>query len=178
MKYALLLFIALIVSGCVTGVGGSVDRLKTVDNVDLERYAGRWYEIARYQQSFERRLVAVTAEYTLMKNGRVRVVNSGFRDALDGPYRQARGTAWVPNAEEPGALKVSFFWPFAGDYKIFALDSEEYQWALVGDDTRNTLWFLARDHELSPELFDAMSELAVENGYSLDKLFRVPQKPR
>ena len=178
MKYLLALSISIIIAGCASDGGGSIGRLETVKEVDLERYAGRWYEIARYQQSFERRLVAVTAEYTLLKNGRVRMANSGFRDTLDGPYRQARGTAWVPNADEPGALKVSFFWPFAGDYKIFALDSEEYQWALVGDDSRNTLWFLARDNEISPELFETMSKLAVQNGYSLEELFRVPQKPR
>lgn len=167
---------ACMLAGCVTQ-GAGMPPLETVDEVDVERYMGRWYEVARYQHTFEKRLVGVTAEYTLREDGRVRVVNSGFRDDLDGPYRQAKAVAWVPDPAEPGALKVRFFWPFASDYLIFGLD-EEYRWALVGNQSRDFLWFLARDHEISPELFSEMKMRASDAGFDLSGLYEVPQKPR
>ena len=179
MKSYLAVSVCILISTGASPAGGEdLGRLETVEQVDIGRYVGRWYEIARYQHTFEKRLVGVTAEYAIRDDGKVDVVNSGYKDTLDGPYRRAQAVAWVPDPSEPGALKVRFFWPFAGDYKIFGLDVEGYRWALVGDNSRKFLWFLARDHEIPPGLFEDMQNLAIHNGFTMDDLFMVPQKPR
>ena len=152
--------------------------LTLVDKLDKQRYLGRWYEIARFQHRFERTLVGVTAEYSVRSDGRIRVVNSGFRDDLTGPYREAVGVAWVPDPRRPAALKVRFFWPFSGNYLVFGLDEQDYSWALVGDNLRKYLWFLARTPQVSKELFEKMKQRAQDQGYELSGLREVPQKPR
>ena len=152
--------------------------LELVPQVDPARYAGRWYEIARFQQVFEKDLVGVTAEYSIRKDGRIAVKNSGFKKTLDGPYADAKAVAWVPDPAKPAALKVQFFWPFAADYLIFGLDEQDYSWALVGDNSRKYLWFLSRTPSLDQVTYDKMAELAKAQGYDLSKLFIVPQKER
>ena len=149
-----------------------------VDKLDTQRYLGRWYEVARFQHRFEKSLVGVTAQYSLRSDGRIRVVNSGFRNDLSGPYTEAVGVAWVPDPRRPAALKVRFFWPFSGNYLVFGLDEMDYSWVLVGDNSRRYLWFLARTPEISKELFERMKQIARDQDYDLSGLSAVPQKPR
>jgi lipocalin len=149
-----------------------------VDKLDRKRYLGRWYEVARFQHRFEKYLVGVTAQYSLRSDGKIRVVNSGFRYDLSGPYREAVGVAWVPDPRRPAALKVRFFWPFSGNYLVFGLDEKDYSWALVGDNSRRYLWFLARTPEISKELFERMKQIARDQGYDVSGLYAVPQKGR
>ena len=157
---------------------GTLKPLTLVDKLDKQRYLGRWYEVARYQHSFEKSLVGVTAEYSVRSDGRIRVVNSGFRDDLNGLYREAVGVAWIPDPRRPAALKVRFFWPFSGDYLVFGLDEHDYSWALVGDNSRRYLWFLARTAKISKELFEKMKQVARDQSYNLSGLYEVPQKER
>ena len=152
--------------------------LETVAAVDVQKYLGRWYEIARFQHRFEKNIVGATAEYSLRGDGRIQVVNSGFKKDLNGPYSEVKAVAWVPDAARPGALKVRFFRLFTSDYLIFGLDAENYSWALVGSNTRNFLWFLARTPEISEELFSRMKDIAQGQGYDLSGLYKVPQKAR
>ena len=152
--------------------------LVLVPVLDAGRYLGRWYEIARFQHAFEKNLVGVTAEYSLRQDGRIGVVNSGYKKTLDGKYSAVKAVAWIPDSSRPGALKVKFFGLFTGDYLVFGLDSDAYQWALVGDNTRKHLWFLARTPEISTELFTKMKAIAQIQGYDLSKLVTVPQKVR
>lgn len=152
--------------------------LQLVTSLDVQRYLGQWYEIARFQHSFEKNIVGATAEYTLREDGRIAVVNSGFRKTLEGAYTDAKAVAWVPNSEIPGALKVKFFGLFAGDYLVFGLDEENYQWALVGSNSRKYLWFLARTPEISEDLYNKMKTIAESQGYDLSGLYKVPQKER
>jgi len=167
-----------ILAASLASLAASAEPLKTVDSLDLERYKGRWYEIARFQQRFERDLVGVTAEYSLRPDGRVDVLNSGFKYTLDGKPKAAKGVARRPDPSKPGRLEVSFFGPFYGDYLVFGLDEANYSWALVGDDSRKYLWFLARSPQIEPELLERMRELAVYQGYDLTDLYMVPQKTR
>ncbi len=162
----------------VAATGSSVKPLQLVEKLDTKRYLGRWYEIARFQHSFERSLVGVTAEYRPRSDGKIQVVNSGFGNDLKGPYREARGVAWVPDPRRPAALKVRFFWPFAGNYLVFGLDEKDYSWALVGDNSRRYLWFLARTPQISNEILEKMKQIAKNQGYDLSGLHEVPQKPR
>ena len=156
----------------------SAGPLVLVEGLDTQRYLGRWYEVARFQHRFEKTLVGVTAEYSLRPDGRIRVVNSGFQNGLDGPYREATAVAWVPDPRRPAALRVRFFWPFSGNYLVFGLDEKDYSWALVGDDSRKYLWFLARTPKVSADLLEKMKQIARDQGYDLSGLYAVPQKPR
>jgi apolipoprotein D and lipocalin family protein len=154
------------------------DPLDLVGSLDLERYLGRWYEVVRYQHTFEKNLVGATAEYSLREDGRVQVLNSGFKKSLDGKYSSVNAVAWRPNEEQPGALKVKFFNLFTSDYLVFGLDEENYQWALVGNNDRKFLWFLSRTPEVSDELLEHMKQIAQSQGYDLSGLYIVPQKAR
>jgi apolipoprotein D and lipocalin family protein len=164
-------------AGC-TSVPSGAQPLDTVDSVDVQKYLGRWYEVARFQHGLEKSIVGATAEYSLRPDGRIQVVNSGFKKALDGRYTEVKAVAWVPEASKPGALKVKFFGLFTSDYLIFGLDKEKYSWALVGDDSRDFLWFLSRTPTVPNELLEKMKAIAVAQGYDLSGLYLVPQKPR
>ena len=180
MKPALLAFgaLALLLLGACASLPEGLGPLQTVPAVDVQKYLGRWYEIARFQHRFEKSIVGATAEYSLRDDGRLQVLNSGFKKDLNGAYTQVKAVAWVPDASRPGALKVKFFKLFVSDYLIFGLDQESYSWALVGSDTRDFLWFLARTPEISEELYSKMKEIARSQGYDLSGLYKVPQKAR
>lgn len=147
--------------------------LDTVPELDIERYMGTWYEIARLPNSFEKDLSCTTANYSLLENGKVQVINRGY-SALKDEYKEAKGKAWLPNTSIPGQLKVSFFWPFAGDYFVISLDSE-YQHVLVGSPSRKYLWILARNRTLDDSIYSGLLELAQSKGFAVDQLERISQ---
>jgi apolipoprotein D and lipocalin family protein len=169
--------VALSFFGCASAPRG-LGPLALVDTVDAQRYLGRWYEIARFQHGFEKSIVGATAEYSLRDDGKIQVVNSGFRNTLDGPYSEVRAVAWMPDPRRPAALKVRFFGLFSADYLIFGLDEDTYSWALVGEDSRDYLWFLSRTPAVDDALFNRMKDLAAAQGYDLSQLYKVPQKAR
>jgi apolipoprotein D and lipocalin family protein len=151
--------------------------LDVVDEVDLDRYLGRWYEIASFPQRFQRGCLASTATYTKRDDGRIGVVNECRDESFDGKLRRAEGVAWVADEGAGNAkLKVQFFWPFRGDYWIIALDPE-YRYAAVGHPSRDYLWILARTLTLDPNLYQALSSRLEAQGYDLTRLNRTPQPP-
>ncbi|MFC1619892.1 lipocalin family protein [Candidatus Neomarinimicrobiota bacterium] len=152
----------------------NTDDIKTVPQLDLERYAGTWYEIARFPHRFERGLVNVTATYTQLPNGKIEVVNRGRKGSTDGEESIASGKAWLPDPNEPGRLKVSFFWIFASDYKVFVLD-EDYQYAMVTSSSKKYLWILARTPTLDETIYQQLLQTARDNGFDLSQLIKVPQ---
>lgn len=151
---------------------GDSQPLATVPVVNLEKYMGTWYEIARFPHRFEKDLTCVTATYTLKESGKVTVLNKGF-NAEKGKNKTAEGTAWVPDDSYPGRLKVRFFWPFAGDYYILDLD-EDYSRVLVGAPDREYLWILSRTDQLNQETYDALVKKASSLGFDVSKLQKVP----
>jgi len=159
----------------VSALGQNTSDMKTVQDVEINKFLGVWYEIARFPHSFERNLVGVTATYSLKKNGNIRVVNQGYKNTLDGKHKKAKAFAKIPNANEPGRLKVYFFWPFGADYLILDLD-KDYQWALVGSNSPNYLWILSRTPEMDKTLYKAIVDKAKSLGYDTTKLELVPQK--
>ncbi len=167
------IIIAIISVGCATGQ--TITEMETVKNVDISRYVGTWYEIARFPHSFERNLVGVTATYSLKKNGNIEVLNQGYKYTLDGKRSKAKAFAKIPNPNEPGRLKVYFFWPFGADYLILDLDTN-YQWALVGSTSPNYLWILSRTPQMDENLFRTIVNKAKSLGYDISKLELVPQK--
>ena len=147
----------------------------TVTELDLNRYAGTWYEIARFPHRFEKDLTAVTATYKVLDNGKIEVTNTGFKGTPDGPRKQVVGKAKQPDPEKPGQLKVSFFLFFYADYNVLELDSA-YQWVVVGSKTADYLWILSRTPEIPDSLFRQLTVKAQKRGYKIDKLIKVPQK--
>jgi apolipoprotein D and lipocalin family protein len=152
--------------------GGTV---QVVARIDIDRYIGRWYEIARLPNSFEKGLVCTTATYSMKKNGKISVVNEGRKGSREGRASRATATAWVVDPAEPGKLKVSFFWPFASDYWIIALDTEEYRFAMVAGSDRKFLWILSREPVMEDRLYKELVESARMMGFDTDLLYKVPQ---
>ncbi len=167
-----------IFSSCASAPPEGMAPVKLVETVDAERYLGRWYEIARFQHSFEDDIFGATAEYSLRNDGRIQVINSGFKKDLNGRYTQVKAVAWIPDPAVPAALKVKFFNLFTSDYLIIGLDTENYDWAVVGNNSRKFLWLLTRTPEIEEDLFLKMKKIADDQGFDTNALFRVPQKPR
>ena len=143
-----------------------------VSDFDLSRYLGVWYEIARFDHSFERDLSNVMAEYLLRDDGMVEVINSGWKK---GKYKVANGKARQPDPDtDPAHLEVSFFLFFYSDYNILMLD-KDYQIALVGSKSPKYLWILSRTPEVSDKVLDHVLEEASSRGYNIDNLIWVDQ---
>lgn len=144
-------------------------------DVDLARYAGRWYEIASFPQWFQRGCVATRATYTLRADGRLDVVNECRDETFDGEIRRANGVAWPVDPEASLAkLKVQFIWPFSGDYWIIDLDPE-YRFAAVGSPSRKYLWILSRTPTMDPGTYEALLRRVASKGYDLGRLRVTPQ---
>jgi apolipoprotein D and lipocalin family protein len=157
-----------LLGGCV----GIPDGVTPVDNFQIEKYLGKWYEIARLDHSFERGLSHVTADYSMNPDGSVKVINRGY-SAKDNKWKQAEGKARFVNKPDEGFLKVSFFGPFYGSYIILELDRENYSYALVCGPDRSYLWLLARNPVISPELKNALVAQAASLGFKTDELIFV-----
>jgi apolipoprotein D and lipocalin family protein len=170
MRVILLVLIMFFMTGCL----GTPEGVRPVGQFDLNRYLGKWYEIARLDHSFERGLEKVTAEYSLRDDGGVRVVNRGF-SAKDDKWKQAEGKAYFVRESNEGYLKVSFFGPFYGSYVVFELDQDNYQYAFVSGPDTSYLWFLSRTPVVSKQLMERFVQRAKELGFDTDKLILVQQ---
>lgn len=143
----------------------------TVGSLIPERYLGKWYEIARFDHSFERGLEFASAEYSMMENGMIKVVNRGVRN---GTRKTAEGKARF--TDTPGLLRVSFFGPFYSDYRVMML-SENYDYALVGSKTGKYLWILSRTKQLPTSAETKILNEATSRGYNIEDLIWVRQSP-
>ncbi len=173
MKYLTrnFLFVPLII---LVGCTGTPEGVQPVQDFDLNRYLGRWYEIARLDHRFERGLVNVSAEYTLRDDGGIRVVNRGYNtDAAE--WTEVEGKAYFVGREGEAHLKVSFFGPFYASYVVFELDKEDYQYAFVSGNSTAYLWLLSRTPEVSDELLARFEARAKELGFDSETLIYVPQ---
>ena len=171
MTHALLLALSL--------TSGAARNAETAQ-LDLSRYLGTWYEIARYDHFFERGCVGVTATYEQAQGDRIKVTNRCVKGPdLQGEVKKIEGKAWVPDPEEPGKLKVQFFWPFRADYWVLEV-APDYSWALVGDPSGKTCWILSRTPQLPDDVYETLTEKLRARGYDPEKLIRVlqPENPR
>ncbi len=173
LKRAALLLLSVAALGACTSVP---DGVTPVSPFELDRYLGRWYEIARLDHSFERGLSDVTADYRLQADGSVEVVNRGY-DGKKAEWREAVGRAVFLGERDVGSLKVSFFGPFYGGYHIADLDQPGYRWALVTGPDRDYLWILARTPELPAEVRERLVSKASALGFDTSKLIWVEHKP-
>ena len=160
--------------GQVTG-----EPVRTVDSVDLDRYVGEWFEVARFPNRFQHQCVSdVRATYTQSPDGRIAVINRCRTE--DGATTEARGVARVTDHRTSAKLKVRFapavlsFLPFVwGDYWILGLASD-YSWATVGSPDRNYLWILARTPALAADPFASALAAARANGFDVERLTKTP----
>jgi apolipoprotein D and lipocalin family protein len=167
MKPSFLFLICIGLAGCLN----IPENIKPVDEFELDRYLGTWYEIARLDHSFERELSDVTASYGLRDDGGVAVINRGY-DSKKNRWRDAVGKAFFIGDTSVGQLKVSFFGPFYGAYNIVALDKESYQWSLVVGPDTDYFWILSRDKELDRPTLDNLLALAHSFGIeTMDLIF-------
>lgn len=167
--------LATLLFGCCTATAVGQINKSTINSFDINRYLGKWYEIARYDHAFERNLVGTTAEYTLRDDGKIKVVNSGHIGTLDGPYKESIGKAKARKNGKPGQLEVSFFGPFYGDYNIMEL-APDYSYSVVGSNSPRYLWILSRTPQLDPEAKSNILNNLKQRGYDTSKLIWVEQK--
>ena len=162
-----ILFVSLaagLLAGCVSGP--KVDN-SPVAALDLNRYLGEWYEIARFDHSFERGVERAKANYTLNEDGTIKVVNSGIKD---GKPKTTIGNG--KRTDTPALLRVSFFGPFYADYRVMKID-KDYTCALVGSGSPNYLWMLSRTRVLTDAAKSELLTEAKRRGYNIDKLIWV-----
>lgn len=148
----------------------------TVDNsvvtrLDLNKYLGKWYEVARFDHGFERDMVQCTADYALQDDGTIKVTNRGLKN---GKWKTSVGKAKV--TEMPGVLRVSFFGPFYSDYRIMMV-APDYSYALIGGASDNYLWILSRTPQIKDSTRDQLLREARRRGYQTSNLIWVDQKP-
>lgn len=171
-KLFFIVVIACLLSACTSIPEG----IKPVDNFNLRKYQGKWYEIARLDHSFERGLEQVTAEYQIMPDGHVKVTNRGY-SAEDKAWSEAVGKAKFVDETDIGFLKVSFFGPFYGSYVIFNLD-EQYQHSFVSGPNTSYLWLLSRTPNPDKAVIDKFLTMSKELGFdSKDIIFPLQVPP-
>lgn len=172
----LFLPLAAFLSACGSISGTLSGPLDTVDYVDVARYMGTWYEIAKYPNGFQQGCSAVTAEYALRDDGTVRVFNTCRESDGVTVKSTIEGFATVTDKSTNAKLTVYFFYPFGAPYWIIDLD-EGYTYAVVGDPTRRFLWILSRTPTLDPSLYEQILQRLPEKGYDPSRLELTPQMP-
>jgi apolipoprotein D and lipocalin family protein len=146
--------------------------LEVVSHVDLEKYLGKWYEIAHLPFRFEDDCTDITATYSLSRDGNVSVLNECLRD---GKLKQAKGKAKVVDKNTGAKLKVTFFWPFSADYWIIDL-GKDYDYAVVGTPNRKYLWILSRTPQMDEKLFSQLIESVKSKGFDVNNLIKTSHK--
>lgn len=167
MRLNLILFLLLLTSACTRIPTG----IEPVQSFEVDRYLGKWYEIARLDHGFERGLSQVTAEYQPREAGGIRVINRGY-SAAEQQWEQAEGKAFFVGDKNTAHLKVSFFGPFYGSYIVFELDAQ-YQYAFVSGPSRDYLWLLAREPVVSEALKAEFIDRAEQLGFATQDLIFV-----
>jgi apolipoprotein D and lipocalin family protein len=147
----------------------SQNPLTLTDAVELQKYAGKWYEIASYPMSFQKDCYCVTADYTLTDKGYVKVYNSCRKGSVNGKMKSITGKAFPVKGTNNVKLKVQFFWPFKADYWVIN-KAEDYSWAVVSGPSRKYLWILSRTPDMPKETWEYISVRLVKNGFDLTKL--------
>ncbi len=168
---ALLLTALLALGACSTTPPEGVT---VVTPFDVNRYLGKWYEVARLDHAFERGMSNVSAQYSLQPDGSIKVINRGFSSEKN-RWNEAVGRAVFTGEPNRASLKVSFFGPFYGGYHVIALDQQNYQWAMVVGPNRDYVWILARDKELPMAVQVELLTQARQLGIAVDALIWVDQ---
>jgi len=172
----LLVSIFTMLTGCATSLPEETASL-LVPSVDLQRYAGLWYQVARYPHSFQRKPCGdSTAEYTLQEDGKISVLNVCWKDAYGGEINQRVRAVAKPVSETGNMLRVIFFGVFPASYLIIELDDEDYQWAAVTVPKKNLLWILSRTPSLDSEMYQQIVDSLVEKGFDESQIIKTSRQ--
>lgn len=166
--WTLTLTLPLLLAACVAGPSGNPNPPQPAKAVELDRYLGLWYEVARYDMRFEKGCEGVTAEYSKRPDGLIRVLNTCHQGAVDGPVKSSEGKAKVVDTATNAKLKVSFFGPFWGDYWVMD-HADDYSWSIVGEGSGKYLWLLTRKPPTDLER-EALTARAKALGYDVSML--------
>lgn len=147
------------------------NELKTVSYVDLNKYLGKWYEVGRYPNSFQKNCYQSTATYSLNQDGSISVLNECRKDSPQGDYKSIKGKALIVDKNSNSKLKVSFFWPFYGKYWIIDLDPD-YKYAVVSEPKRKYLWILSRTDNLDSFTEKMIYEKIRKMGFDTKKIIK------
>lgn len=173
MKKILLMLLFVSFFGSCSFRGTKEISMEPVQEFQIEKYLGQWYEIARLPNWFEKDLINVTATYEFLNNGKVKVTNEGYNTRKK-KYSKVTGMARFAGPQHIGHLKVTFFWPFYADYKIIELDRERYRYALVASSSKY-LWILSKSPQLDEKTTDMLVNKAELFGFEVGKLYFTPQ---
>jgi apolipoprotein D and lipocalin family protein len=174
-KLKLTRLVIMLIGATAMSCASSDAPLQTVPNVDLGRYIGRWYEIAKYPNRFERKCDRnVTAVYSIRPDGKISVVNACT--TREGVLTESRGWAKVADPKTGAKLRVTFFWPFFGDYWIIEL-GPNYEYAVIGEPNRKYLWILSREPKMDDKLYAELAGRLAAKGYDASRLERMTQTP-
>lgn len=175
------LFFTLWLIGCnILSTNAQSDKTvnnKAVDTLDIKKYAGLWYEIARLNHSFEKGLVGVTSEYVIKDDGSIEVLGVAYRDSLSGEKTQIVGKVHIPDKKHPGILRVTYFLFFNADYRILEIE-EDYSAALIGSSECDHLWIVSRTPRLPKEKLEDLIKRAQNRGYDTEALLFIPHKKK
>lgn len=175
MKMITVTLTAISMIGCSYMEKQQASPISTVSYADLQRYAGVWHEIARYPHRFQENCIASRATYALRDDGAVSVLNECYEGSRAGKLRSVKGKATVVDTASNAKLKVSFFWPFSGDYWIIDL-GKEYEYAVIGHPSRKYLWILCRSAAMDEAVYEGILSRLKDNHYDIAKLIKTPQQ--
>ncbi|PLY04212.1 MAG: lipocalin [Desulfuromonas sp.] len=168
MKALIMSLSLLLLAGCVAAPRG----VSVVDDFDLDRYLGTWYEIACLDHRFERGLSKVSATYKKRDDGGIDVINRGFNQQ-NNAWKEAKGRAYPVGKLGQASLRVTFFWPFYAGYNVIELDHKDYQYAMVCGPRKSYLWILARQDHLDEAIVNRLVASAKELGFKTEELIYV-----
>jgi apolipoprotein D and lipocalin family protein len=176
--YSVFLFILMlsVFFSCATIPEVSTENIPLVERLDLERFAGRWYEIARMPFFLTDDLVNTTDTYVLKENGEIEIIYEGYKDSPEGSRRVTRSRATVPDPRLPGLLKVHFFGLLSADYRVIAIEEDEYSYMAVTSGTKDTLWILCRTPQMDSDLYKRLLLSLERQGFDIDSLVKVEQR--
>jgi apolipoprotein D and lipocalin family protein len=169
----LLLISLLLFSSCATVPSQLEPPLQVVSSVDINKYLGRWYEIGRYPNWFQKDCYSVTADYELSSDGFIKVTNRCKDRNLNGEIREAIGMAYISDTKTNAKLKVSFQWPFYGDYWIIDLD-DGYEYVVVSEPKRQYLWILSRSPTMNTSKYNKLIKSLEKKNFNMSMFSETP----
>ena len=167
--------ILIVILICITPLIINSQTLQTVPIVDLQKYSGKWHEIASFPQQFQKGCHCTTAEYTISEKGYVIVENRCNRDSINGKQSYIKGKAFADKNTGNAKLKVQIFWPFRAKYWIIDL-ANDYSYAVVSNPNKKYLWILSRTPKMDIEIYQQIIKRLMEKGFDLTKLQNTVQK--
>lgn len=171
-KFLMMLMAVFVLEACQTNEKMKTVNVTTIEHLEVSRFMGTWFEIARYDHRFEKGMSEVRADYTLLPNGNIKVVNSGMKN---GKRKEIIGKARQKKGKRAGELEVSFFLCFYSDYNILETD-EEYNYAVIGGSSGKYLWILSRSPKIEGAVLDKLMTKIEKRGYDTTALIFVSQK--